>query len=250
MKKIRCILLTLFCFFLGVSIVDATCEASESNKLNSLAVNVKANYEVVQKEVPIDENFNYPDGLTDEEMNNYVPYRNYFNIYITNITEDLYVKVTNQNTNETKTYSYDDTTNGVVSFEEPVFVEITNYTITVYSSAKTNCPDSKLYTLYLTTPMYNSFSESNICEGIEDFYLCHEYLSVETSFENFYELTTKYREGKIDGNGDEINDSDGQNAFTRLITEHKGIVIAVAIVIVVGGIVTVIIVRKQRRKIV
>lgn len=251
MKKFKDLLFALFLFVIGIPVVVAECTAEESNKLNSLAANVKANYEVIQKEVSIDEGFNYPDGLTEEEMNNYKAYRDYFRIYISNITEDLYVTVTNKNTNETTTYTYKDAVDGVISFEQKVLIEITNYTIVVYSSDETNCPNSKLYTLYVTTPLYNNFSESNLCDGIEDFYLCHEYLSVNTSFENFEELTSKYREGKIDDSGEEIIQQEETKGFINFIKEHKGIVITVSVVIVIiGGLVTVIIVKKQRSKII
>lgn len=252
MKKMKGLIFSIFVFLIGIPMVSALCTAEESNKLNSLAVNVKANYEVLKKEILIDENFNYPDGLTEEEMNNYVAYRDYFKISISNVTEDLYIKVTNQNTNETTTYTYEDVANGVISFEQKVFVEITNYTIVVYSSNKTDCPDSKLYTLYLTTPLYNNFSESNLCEGIENFYLCHEYLSVNTSFENFEDLANKYREGKIDSDGEKIENNEEKKAtFIEFIKKNKGIVITITVIVVaIGGLVTVIIVKKQRSKII
>ena len=170
MKKIRVFTLAILLFFLSTN-VYAVCDVTESNTLNSLATNVKVSNEVVEVEVPMDENVNPPDGLTEEEDQNFVAYQDYFRIYISNVTEELYVVVTNESTNESKTYTYDDVENGVITFDEKVYVFITSYKIDVYSSDKTNCPDTKLYTLYLTTPLYNSYSETAVCEGIEDFYL-------------------------------------------------------------------------------
>ena len=251
MKKIKVFTLAILLFFLSTN-VYAVCDVTETNTLNSLATNVRISYEVVQVEVPVDEGFNPPDGLTEEEDQNYVAYRNYFRFYISNVTEELYIVVTNQSTNESTTYTYEDAVDGIITFDARVFIEIVNYTIDVYSSSATNCPDTLLYTWYETTPMYNSFSESNLCEGIEDFYLCHEYLSVETSFDNFERLVQEYRDGHIDDNGEEIvTPEEPDEGFLGFISDHLVEVIIVAVVIVAaGGLITFVVIKKQRSRIV
>lgn len=251
MKKMKAFVLAFLFFFLSTD-VYAVCDAEESNTLNSLATNLGISYEVVEVEVPMDENFNPPDGLSDEDMENYVAYQDYFRFYISNVTEELYIVVTNKTTNESHTYTYEDASNGIITFDEVVGITITNYTIEVYSSSVTNCPNTLLYTWYETTPMYNLYSEQAVCSGIEEFYLCHEYLSVDTSFENFYQLVNEYRAGHIDDNGDEIvtpEESDG--GFFGFISDHLAIVIVVAVVIVAaGGLITFVVIRKQRSRIV
>ena len=251
MKKIKAFVLAFTLFFLSTN-VYAVCDVTESNTLNSLATNLSISYEVVQVEIPMDENFNPPDGLTEEEDEEYVAYRNYFRFYIGNVTEELYIVVTNQNTDESTTYTYDDVVDGVITFDERVFIEIVNYKIDVYSSSQTNCPDTLLYTWYQTTPMYNSYSGSYLCDGIEEFYLCHEYLSVETSFANFEQLTNEYRAGHIDDNGEEIvTPEEPEEGFLNFISDHLVIVIVVAVVIVAaGGLITFVVIKKQRSRIV
>jgi len=234
-----------------MSFVHAACESKEMNELNSLAVKVKTSYEIIKKEVVVDETFNPPDGLTEEEMENYVPTENYFKIYISNVTEDLYVVVTNKNTDEEKTYTYSDAVNGTISFEVKESIEIVNYTIAVYSSDKTGCPNKKLHTLRITTPMYNNFSESKLCKGIEEFYLCHEYLTVKTSFEGFDILTEQYRAGQLNEDGTKKPEEKKEEGFFGFIKEHKGTVIITSVVVIaLGGLATVIIVKKQRSRIV
>jgi len=252
MKKFKGLLLVLIVMLTNVVIVNATCETEEKNKLNSLAVNVKASYELVEEEVPLEEGFNYPDGMTEEDIKDFKNIVEIFKIYITNVTEELYVEVTNKTTKETKKYTYSEVVDGSIIIKQEVNLDINNYTIVVYSSDKTGCPDTKLHTLYLTTPAFNEYSQLKVCEGIEDFYLCHEYLSVETSFEKFDELVAKYKEGKISEDGEDTKDTPKEEpSFMDFIKENKGIIIGVTIgIVAIGGLVTVIIVKKQRSRIV
>jgi len=249
MKKIKVVVCTLLAFLFSTPLAYAECDASESNKLSSLANNVNTSQEVIKKEIPLDDSFSLPDGLTEEEIAEYKATRDYFRIYITNITEDLYVTVTNRNTKETKAYNYSDSENGTIYFDELVFIDIVNYTIEVYSSNNTGCPGKKLRTLYVTTPRYNTYSEYALCDGIEEFYLCHEYLSVETSFENFEKLARQYRDNKL--KEEEKKKEKKEKGFLEFLKEHKGVVIIVSVVIIAtGGLVTVIIVKKQRSRVV
>lgn len=250
MKKFRVVFVLLFSFLISTSLVKAECDATESNRLQSLAVNVRNSYEIVELEVQESEDFNPPDGLSDEELENYVYKKDFFRIHLNNITEDLYVVVTNRDTKETHTFHYGDTDNGNVHFDVEVGTEINNYIVDVYASDKTNCTSKKLRTMYFTTPMYNTFSESVMCDGIEEFYLCHEYLSVDTSFAKFDTLVEQYRSGKLkeDGTAKPIEEEKG---FFGFIKEHKGIVaLTILVVVVAGGCITVVIIKKQRSRIV
>ena len=250
MKKFKLGVVTFLMALLCMPHVYAECDAAEANKLSSLANNVQGSQEVVEKEVEPGPDWNTPDGLTDEEYENYVYMMKFFRVHINNITEDLYVVVTNKNTKESKTYNYSDTSNGNISFDEVVSSQIVNYTIDVYASSKTNCGSKKLRTFYITTPKYNSLSEYSLCEGINEFYLCHEYLNVEVNTENFESLTRQYREGKIKADGSK-NDDKTDNSFLGFLKEHIGTVIIISLLIVtIGGLVIVIIVKKQRSRII
>lgn len=251
MKKFKVFTLALIVFFTNTVIVNAACTTEEKNKLNSLGANVKASYEIKTELVDPGDEYSPPDGLTEEEMENYKTPIDYFYIYISNITEELYIEITDKSTGEKTKYTYSDIADGVITIKKTVGYEIKNYTIIVYSSSKTNCPDTKLQTLYITTPAFNEFSMLQTCEGIEEFYLCHEYLTVEVSFDNFYELAEKYRAGKVDKDGDDITEPDKDKSFKEFIKENKGVIIGVTLsVILIGGLVTVIIVKRQRSRVV
>ena len=250
MKKWKAFLFTLVLFFASTNYVYAVCDVNETNELNSLATNVNVSYEIVKKEIPIDENYNFPDGMNEELLEDYVATRDYFRIYISNITEDLYVVVRNETTGASTTYSFADAVNGTITFDTEVYVTIMNYTIEIFSSSATNCPDTSLYTLYLTTPMYNSASESSYCEGIEDFYLCQKYLSVDVDFTYFYDDIENYRNGLINDDGEEIPEEEDPG-FLDFVRDNVVIIIVVVVVIVAaGGLITFVVIRKQRRRIV
>lgn len=251
MRKFRLVVVAFAISLLAIPLAYADCDVTETNKLSSLANNVNSSQEIIQKEVKLEEGYNTPDGLTDEELENYLAKRDYFRVSIYNVTEELYIEVTDNNTKETKRYNYEDAINGTISFEKEVGTEITNYTVIVYASDKTGCVTRKLRTFYIELPMYNLLSESSLCEGIKEFYMCHEYLNVEVNFTKFEESTQLYREGKLKDDGSEKGDDKNNEGFLGFLKEHKGVVIITSIgIIAIGGLVTMIIVKKQRSRIV
>lgn len=254
MKKMKAFTCAFIFFLISNPVVHAACSTEEANKLNSIAVNVKTSYEVVKEEIPYQDGFTPPDGLTDEEIANYKYYQDVFKIHIENITEELYITVTNKKTDKTQKYTYADAKDGTVTISEIVSDEIVDYVITVYSSDKTGCANTELNTINYSTPMFNYFSTYSRCEGIEEFYLCHPYLSVSdsTTYNDFVTMAEKYRSGKINEKGEDIPEKDKKKqGFLNFIKEHKGVVIGSSIaVLTIGGLVIGIIIKKQRSRVV
>ena len=247
MKKMKVLLLASIIFICGILDVYAVCEADEYNTLNRLAMNMRVSYEARTEEKIPDENYTFPDGLTPEEREEYRIITNYFAIYISNITEELYVTVRNDQTGTTETYTYEDAVDGLITIRQDDRTAVNNYTIIVYSSSETNCPDTRLRTMYVTTPLYNRYSTYDICDGAEEFYLCYEYLTIPLPAETeFLELVQQYREGLIDDEGNEITEE--EESFWDFIKDHSAVFIIVIVAIVaIGGVVTVIITKKRRR---
>lgn len=250
MKKIK-IFLIVAVLFCGIKNVNAACDATETNRLNNLANKIKTSWDIIIKEEKPGENYGIPDGLTEEEIKNYVIELKYFKIYIHNITEDLYVRVTNKKTNEAKEFYYQDTDNGTATFEVLVTDKIVNYDVVVYASNKTECLGTELKKTSFATPMYNHYSEYEICNGIEEYYLCHEYLNMDTSFDNFWDSARQYRDNKEKEEIKRQEEEKKNKGLIGYIKEHKGTVIITSILVIgIGGIVTVIIVKKQRSRII
>ncbi len=251
MKKINALILALLLFLVNSNVVYAVCDASETNTLNSLAANVRASYEVMREE--LEGEYSAPDGLTEEELEEYVAYYSFFRIYISNLTEDLYITVENDVDDQVQTYTYQDSDNGTISLDWTNILAITNFTITVYSSSNTNCANTELYTLYLTTPMYNEYSQYRLCDGNEDFYLCNTFLSVPSvDFGRFVELIERYNAGQIDDSGEEVEEpiDSEEEGFFDFIQDNLAIVIGVGVaIVVIGGLTVYVIIRKRRSKV-
>lgn len=257
MEKIKVGILTVILFLININNVSAACDFTETDELNKLASNVKVSYEVgAGDEIDKKNEITPPDGLTEEELAQWEEEKAYtavFKVYVTNITEDLYVTVYDKLLDTTTTYQYSDTNNGTLTIRQEYIESIDEFTINVYSSDTTNCSGTKLNTLYLTTPMYNTYSSYYLCEGAEEFYLCHEYLSVlPVSFSEFEELVTQYKNGKINEDGDINNNEQKEEAsFWDFIKNHKNLVIGLSIGICVsGGVVIGIVIKRKRSRVI
>ena len=156
MKKVGTVLLLVMMIFFNVS-AKSSCSYKEQTDLNSKAANVKASYEIAT----------ITKKYEDMDINSEV-----LKVTILNVTEDLYVKVRDDYKNEEKFFHNSDSDKGVVTFIWEAVDKVTNFTIEVYSSDKTNCPGEKYKTIYLTLPRYNDFYNRIICQENPDFYVC------------------------------------------------------------------------------
>ncbi len=247
MKKINKLIFTIILALISID-VYAACDTKELNELRSAAANIKTSYEVMEGKFDPSE-YSPPDGITDEELEEYEGVYTFFRIYITNLTPDLYITVYNDLTDQTTTYNYSDSTDGTITFDWDDIRGLVNYQITVYSSNQTNCADTKLHTLYLTTPRYNEYSSYEICDGAEDYYLCYEYLTVpeDVSYSEFVQNVEEY---KINHNTEKEEEESPQesNDFISFLSQHKVPILVISITILaIGGLTTVIIIKKRRR---
>jgi len=247
MKWIDKISLFLILFILGISSAYAACSTEEMNKIRNEAVQIKPSYEKSTKLLGQGD-YHQPDGADPEQsLSISVPY---FKIYVDNLTENLYVTVHNSATDETKKYTYADSENGKVTFEWEKIVDVVDYTITVYSSDKTACPDTQLYVTNLKTPRYNTRFTDKLCTNAKDFYLCREFITTEdTDYVDFMNKVQKYLDGKVNNEGEEITNPEKNNNSSFLAKNKTVIIIAgVGSLIIIGVGATVIIVKKRRKK--
>lgn len=241
MKRNLFVLLSAIIFATGMKTVEAECSVTENNRLNSMAVGVRSDYEeVIRDKDP--NSYDLPDGSDADTPKDLKEVLLQVNVY--NITEDLYIIVHNSITDTTKKYTYEDSKDGVISFEWDNIYQIVNYTITVYSSDKTNCPNTKLHTLYVTTPRYNENSVLSACSGAEDFYLCYKYISVEMPDESeFIRLVDEYKKGHINESGEEIKEPEKNEKKSRVLP----IAIGIGALGVIGVTAIVVVVRRNGR---
>ena len=203
MKKILTLLLMLG---IGIMPVNAVCNYTDKAAANKKAANVKLDYEVVEDKKE------YEDGT--------ISINEYFKMTILNVTEDLYVTVTNDVTNTTNTYRYSDAKDGVITFNWDNNEVVTNFTMKVYGAESSPCKDEELRTIRKQTPRYNDFANRAICEDMKDFYLCEKYTTVENIDESmFINKVSDYAEGKIDEEGESKEEKDKN--FLYYLNEYK-----------------------------
>lgn len=218
---------------------ESSCSYSEQAELNNIVANVKANYEVVDiyggKTIDIDK--------TGEEIDYYIKG---FNISVMNITEDIYVKVSNNYDEEVKTYHYADTQDGVASFQTENVDDLIDYKVEIFSN-KYSCAGEKFREITLTTPVYNIFSEWRECIENPDFYYCQEFIPYEVvSTDNFRKQLEQYKTAKEEERKKEENKSFIEK-IKDFYKDNALVIDAIGIVIVVMGVTTAVILIKRKR---
>lgn len=235
MRKLFFLVVSIF-FLLNSNVKAASlCDYKEQAELNGKAANIKVSYELISETIHFD------DGDAIQYL---------FEVSILNLTEEFYVIVTNNETKKESTYTYRDVKSGIVKFKWEDISKVTNFTIEVVSSNKTNCPDEKVKTLYLTIPRYNEFSRRVICSEYPDFYLCQEFVTFSNiSEETFLKRLEEYKKDNnpiIDDN--EVNDDkEPSKNIMDYIAQYKWIIIG-SIAFVVVLFVTTNVVRNKKQR--
>ncbi len=234
-------LIFVFALSLGAKNVYAKCTYADKAALNKEVGNVKVRYEAAKEAV-------MPEGWGCDGEEECQPYRHYININVLNLSENFYVDIKNSVTKKSQKYYYSQVPeDGILKIEWDDVTQINTFTITVYASDKTSCPDTKLKVTHVTTPRRNEFSENSICEEVPNYYLCREYVTYEND-PTFAEFQTAV-EKEIEKQREENKKKKEKGFFEKLlefIGKYKIAIIVVAVVImaVVTGIV--IIVRKKK----
>lgn len=246
MGKIKRILLLLVvAVFFGINPVNAAskCDYNEQVELNNAAANIKATYEEAKGKVD-------PSLIIGAAGGNDEAIYYYLKVQIYNLTEDVYLRITNDVNNEVKYLHYKDSQSGVIEFDWKDLDKVVNFTITVYSSTNTNCPNEEYRKINLTLPRYNKYSDRVNCINNESFYLCQKYI---TSTEEIDEATFDEKlTAFINKTTEEENIRNEANKtwnekVSDFIKENKVTIIVISTIIVIGGVVTTVIVIKKRR---
>lgn len=158
MKKCFYLLLTIiFVSFISFSVKaeETKCTYSNKNKIRKDASNIKATYDIKKNE-----NGTY-----------------YFNFYIYNLTDNIYITVTNNVTDETFDVVYGETDHGTYSFIDNDLVTIKKYTMTV-KTVSYGCI-GEFRKINVTKPRYNDISELRIChmEEVDDTLYCEPWVT-------------------------------------------------------------------------
>lgn len=254
MKRIKYALFATLLFSLAVGGVNAaSCSYEEQAKLNSEVANIKTNFEIKQRVMDKSE-YDIPDVLIGTpEADKYEMTISYFQINILNLTENVYIEVTNNADGTKDTYQYSNANNGNVSFTRDETDKLITYTVKVYASANTGCEGSLLKTLYVSLPRYNSFSTYPICKEMPDHDMCQSYVNFEEMSFSDFEIEIKEEVEKIQKEEEKKNEHDAKwyVQVLNFVKEHKvAFIIGGAGVLVASGTVAFVIIKRRRRSII
>lgn len=224
---------------------ESACSYSEQAELNDIVANVKASYEVV--DVPAGKTLDVDHPNADGTFPEVDKVTKNFKISILNITDDIYVKVTNNQDNEVLNFKSSDLVDGIATFQTTRKYNLVTYKFEVYAN-KYSCIGEKFREFTITTPMYNAYSKKEACKENQDFFYCQEFISTENiSADEFYNKINEYKEQKKQ---EALTETENENVWQRIkefYHDHAILVNSIGVVIIAMGVATTVILVKKKR---
>lgn len=246
MKKKLVVLTALVASLFSIAKVKASkCSDEELANINYEASAIKFNYDIKSKTVPTS-NPEYSDIGTREEEDSI----DYYNVTFTNLTDNLYIKVTNEKDDSTKVFYGTDANNGVVSYDVEDTSSIANLTYKVYTSANTSCPNEEVSIGYGTLPMKNVYYNEGPCLENSSSSICKEYVTTEVTREEYEEFAEKEHEKTVQEINKDIDKAEKNNVNNFIKENKKAIIIAGSIIIVIGVVTTTVVIKKRRSRLI
>lgn len=232
-------IVSLFLFTNTVFADDAesrTCTAKQLSELRQIAANVKVSY-LPRTEIVENDYVDVETGATKYT-------KRYLDIKIYNMNTKLYVEVKNDEGYENVVTITELGDDGTITFRQAPLSKKVNYTFTIKSDAY-GCETNVLRTIKMTLPMFNSYSQLDICTEIPDYYLCQEYVTQQVDGTTFYDRIATYKE-KLAGQGEVEEDQNNTGAVNKIFKgASKFKYLIVGIIVVLGVVITVVIIRKK-----
>lgn len=170
---------------LAVDKKDSKCSSKELDELIKISDKITAEYYL--KMIPSTAVDDFGDLMEGEQP--------VIELKVSNLTSDVYIIVKNSLNDETKKYMFEDTTDGVFTFEGVSLDEKVTYTFEVYSN-KYDCINEIIRSFSLKTKIYNTYSTMLTCVQYPDFSLCDEFVDQRVSYNTFFAKLDNYKNGK------------------------------------------------------
>lgn len=226
-------------FIYNISVLAQTvsCPASVKRNLAVAANYIKASYEIIDNS---EEKTLVIDGQsTVYKIPNYS-----FAISIYNLTEDLSAYVLPTNGTGFNVY-YEDTTDGIYTFNDYNFGEIYNYTITIKSD-NDECLGTTIRTIKFTKPRYNAFSEFAYCQNSSNFY-CQKFIGTEINIGSVDDFLNKIKVN-IDNTNPNKDKIDENREIVTIIKNNWKIYILIFLVLAVLIVAAIFFIKKYKAK--
>jgi hypothetical protein len=250
-KNAKFLLVSLLLLCFAVNVNAAECSYEKQVELNDIASTVKATYEEI--EIDTGETESYVDeetGLIDPDQQ--VPvYEKGFTVKVLNLTEDIYIEVSDDTNGLNKIFKYSDSDNGVITLGNFKADGVITYTITVRAFGG-DCAGTSLRVITLVTPKYNSFSELSYCDDNPNFEYCQEYITGEDiTYEEFINKSESYVEKETETNEQKEENKTITSKLKDFYKNNKKVIfIACGVIVIVGVATTAIIVIRRRSRLI
>ena len=235
MKRLGSYILFIFITFAFIIIVPKadSCNYKEKANLIKEANNINFNYEIIDKTNEI--------NVTEEDLAKgiFPNMRDYYYIQINlmNLTNNLYVEITNNQNDDVLTYHYSDLVDGIVSFKTDSYKVVT-YTATIYAQTA-NCSE-KLMTKKVKSARFNKFYQQGLCTRIPDYKYCQQLLTTELSDNDIGNNIFKYYQKQLESKEQKTKKENNVKKYLII----GGFVLAFVIAI---GVISFVIIRKRRK---
>ncbi len=229
MKKVLFALLLMFLFIIPVKADDLACDAVTKAKIRDEASLIKVSY------VPV----NIEEYTVDGERTSKNTTKMDVKIY--NVTSSVYISISGKNATLGSTYRFynkDIGDDGAITLRVPIADSPIELELEVYTF-EGNCNGELIKKISITIPRFNSYSQSEACNGIQEFYLCQEYTTQEINPTTFYKEVEEYRAKKDHPETADIiiNDNTAQHEIASAKKDYrKYIYIGVAIALILVSI--------------
>ncbi len=208
MKKIfNYSLFLILLSFIFINNVDAECSYQERKQLLNEAKAVDISFEVYDKEEKI---VGINPNTEQEEIYTTTTY--FFKMNVSNITSNMFAKITNNYDSSEIIVNYDDLKEGIYSFDVENKTDIITYYIDFYST-NDNCYADNITTKTVKKPKENPIYYYSVCsnEKVENSAYCKHFIDKNFS-KNEYDIVKELN--------DIVNkDNDSQNNDKNFITE-------------------------------
>lgn len=172
MKNIVKLLLGVI-LFSSVNVYATTCSGADLQKVSKAANGIKTNYTINEGKLSEDKEIVDDMAVTKYDVLPSID----FTIY--NITNDVFLKITNDINEDETIVTYSSTDNGKYSFStNDMFIKMTYY-IEVFSNLD-SCKADSISKITLKKPYYNQNASAEICIENPEVPMCQKYITEDT----------------------------------------------------------------------
>lgn len=227
MKKLVMFLFIIAgCLFFLTDVKAVGCNLEQRVKFNEVASKIRLTYEGNDITKVDSEGEEYSVSVLD--------------LKIYNVSDQFNYKLSDGK--NTVDLDYSMSVDNVITVRINDVTSIKNYVLDIYPTTF-DCYTEKIRSIKITLPKYNYESSSEICSGIEDYYLCQKYITTELDEDIFYQNVQNYRDKRKSSKIEELELESSDNGIVKKITNYKYIILIG--ILAIGVIISFVVLKKK-----